>query len=90
MLAAFALRFPFEMLNGIRNVHLIARNAGFHQGFVEQSAGGSDEWMALQIFLIAGLLSDEDDLGVSGAFAKHGLCGALIKVTTRTALGCLP
>jgi hypothetical protein len=87
MLAAFALRFPFEVFDGIRNVHFVARNAGFHQGFVEQSAGRPDEWMALQILLIAGLLADEDHLGVRGAFAEHRLCRAPIQIAPSAVFG---
>jgi len=87
MLAPFALRLPFKMFDGIRDVDVVAGNAGFDQGFVEQSARGSDEGMALQVLLIAGLLADEDNFGVSRTFAEYGLRGALIEVTAGTAFG---
>src|SRR5438270_8271664 len=59
--AAFAARLPFEMLDDVRNVDGLAIDARFREGFVEQRAGRTDEGMAAQIFLIAGLLADEHD-----------------------------
>jgi hypothetical protein len=46
-----------------------AVDAGGLEGFVEHSAGGSDEGFAGEVFLVAGLFADEDEVGVIAAFA---------------------
>src|SRR5690348_12966326 len=82
MFATFALWFPFEMFDGIGDVDIPPGDPGLFQCFVQNAPGRSDKWMALQIFLVAGLLSDKDDICVSGAFAKHRLGRMLIEVAT--------
>lgn len=80
MLAAFALRFPFEMFHGIREVDSVPRNARFCERLVQQSTCRTDERTACAVLLISRLFSNHQDLGVNGAFSKYGLSGALIEV----------
>src|SRR5436853_481807 len=58
MQSAFAARDPFEMFDGVRDVHPFAIDAGVYEGAFEQLAGRSYEWMAGVIFLIARLFAD--------------------------------
>src|SRR5690349_25170700 len=58
---ALAARFPFEMLDGIRHVHVVAGDARFLQRVVEQLSGRADERLALLILLIARLLAHHHD-----------------------------
>src|SRR5689334_11672645 len=85
--AALALRFPFKVLDSIREINVAPANAGFHQRFVQDASGWSHEGMSLQVFLIARLLSDEHDRRMGGSFAKDGLGGMLVQVASRAA-GC--
>ena len=89
MLAALALWLPFEMLDGVRDIDLVARDAGFHPRFIKQPAGGTHKGMPLQILLIAGLLADEDKFCMRGAFSKHGLSGPLVEIAPGANFGSL-
>jgi hypothetical protein len=83
MFAAFALRFPFEVFYGIRDIDGIPWNARFEKCFVQQFSSGTDEGMACAVFLISGLFSHHQNFGLRGAFTKYGLSGPLIKVAAR-------
>jgi len=63
---------------------LRAINAGFDQRVIKQTAGGADERFAGQIFFVAGLFADEDNLGAPRAFAEDGLGAAFPKVAAFT------
>jgi hypothetical protein len=89
MFPALALWLPFKMLDGVRDVHLVARDTGFHKRFVKQLAGWSHKGMPLQILLIAGLLADEDKFCMRGAFSKHGLSGPLVEIAPGANFGSL-
>jgi len=84
--AALATLFPFEMFNNIRNVNLFAVDTGPFQCAVQQLACGSDEWLSLKIFVVPGLLSDEEKTGLPGTLTKYGLGRMLPQITCFTVL----
>ena len=61
------------MLHRIGDIDLAAVDAGFLQRAIEHLPGGTDERLAGEVFLVAGLLADQHDRGVLRAFAEHGL-----------------
>src|SRR5205085_2393688 len=65
--------FPTEMLDGIGYVDVIAINTCLGQRLVEQAAGGSHEWLTLDVLAVAWLFSHEYNAGVAAPLAKHGL-----------------
>lgn len=87
MPAAFAVRLPFEMLHGVRDIDVVPRNAGFDERFVQQSSGRSDKGMARFVFLIPRLLPDEHDFGMVRALPEHGLSRALVQIAPGARLG---
>jgi hypothetical protein len=89
MFPTLALWLPFEVFDGVRDVHLVARDTGFHQRFIKQPAGGAHKGMPLQILLIAGLLADEDKLCMRSAFSKDGLSGPLVQIAAGASRGSL-
>ena len=72
----FAALGRIEMLDHISDIDLVARYAGSHKGFIEQFSGRPDERMAIEVFLIARLLSYEHDFGLHVPFAEYGLRSA--------------
>jgi len=54
---------------------------------IEHQPGRSYERFAGKIFLVAGLLADQHDLGVLRAFAEHGLGGIFPEMTGAAAAG---
>jgi hypothetical protein len=46
---------------------------------VEKFSGRADEWLALLIFLVAGLFTDKQDSRFAGAFAEDGLRGVFVE-----------
>jgi hypothetical protein len=64
---------PFEMLDGIGDINLVARNARFDERFVEKSTCGSDEGMALAVFHVSRLLTDKHHRRIFGTFAENRL-----------------
>lgn len=82
MFAALALQFPFEMFDRVGDIHFLSADPSLFQCLVQNAPRRSDKRMSLQIFLIAGLLSDKENVCMSGAFAKHRLCCMLIEVAT--------
>ena len=67
-------RLPVEVLHNIREVDVVAWDAGFRKRSVQQRSGRSDEGTAAEILAIPGLLTDQHDRGVRQAFTEHGLC----------------
>ena len=65
------------MLYRVGDIDLFAVDAGFRKRAVEHVAGRAHERFAREVFLVAGLLADQHQPGLGGAFAKHGLCGVL-------------
>jgi hypothetical protein len=85
--AAFAARFPFEMLNSIGDVNFGAVQAGFVQCGVEKFSGRADKRFALLIFLVAGLFTDKQDSRFAGTFAEDGLRRLFVETTGFAVLG---
>jgi hypothetical protein len=75
--AALASRLPFEVLNRIGDINVVAINASGLKRFVEELSCGTNERPPLQVFLIARLFTHEHHLGTNAAFAKHGLSASL-------------
>src|SRR5918994_501921 len=63
-----------EVLDGVGDVHLAAIDSGLLQSLIQQSSCGPNERMPLTVLLIAGLLTDQHDLGGTRSLTKHGLC----------------
>src|ERR1041384_2843430 len=82
MQPAFAAPDEFEMLDGVCDVGLRARNSGFSQSLVQQTPGGPHEWPALPIFLIAGLLPDENNLCPLRSLTEDGLSCLFVEITS--------
>jgi hypothetical protein len=78
--AAFTARLPFEMFDGVGDVSFAAIDAGLLERGVEKFSCGADKWAALLIFLIAGLLADEEDSRFARAVAEDGLRGVFVEV----------
>ena len=68
------------MLDDVGDVDGVAVDAGLDEGPVEQLARRSDERMAGQVLLVAGLLAQEHQLGSGLAFAEDGLGRVAVQV----------
>src|ERR1700750_3377520 len=77
---AFAPRFPFEMFDYIGDISLRAVNAGFFQGAVKQSSGGTNKRFPAEILFVARLFTNEHDPGPATAVAKNSLCPSLPEI----------
>ena len=73
MQANFAARHEFEMFDRARDIDLLAIDAGLDQGAVEHMPRRTDERLAGEVFLVAGLLANQHDARVRRPFAKHSL-----------------
>ncbi|GEN15824.1 hypothetical protein NCH01_22550 [Neoasaia chiangmaiensis] len=71
---AAAARRELEVFDGIRDVACVAGDAGSGEYLIEQASGRSDEGMAGEILLIAGLFADKHQARGSGALAEHRAC----------------
>src|SRR6202042_1513067 len=69
-----------EMLDGVREVDVLARDAGAFQPTAEHASGGADERVSLEILAVARRLAHEHQLGVPGPFSHHGLRGGLPQI----------
>jgi catecholate siderophore receptor len=74
----FASSDELEMLDRIGDVGLRAVDAGLLKKSVEQLPRRADERAPGEVFLIARLLADEDDLRVERPFAEHRLRAAFV------------
>ena len=54
--------FPLEMFYDVRNISGLPLDAGFDKRFIQQTASGPNERMPAEIFLIARLFTDQNDL----------------------------
>jgi len=75
---SFPTLLEFEVLHGIGHVNVSAIDCGIRQSPVEQSSRWSDKRMTLNIFLIAGLLTDHHDPRRRRTFAENGLRGMFV------------
>jgi hypothetical protein len=71
--APLAALDELEVLDGVRDVHVGAREPRLRQGRVEQRARWPDERVTLKILLVAGLLAHEQDARARWTLAEHGL-----------------
>jgi hypothetical protein len=67
------------MLDRVGDEHFLPRNARFLEGLIKDASGGTDEWLAGNVFLVARLLAHEHQMGVTPAFARHWLGRIFIK-----------
>jgi hypothetical protein len=84
---ALAARCPLEMLDRVGDVHASAVDAGSLEAIVEDSARRPDEWAALTVLAVAGLLADQHDRRVGGTVAEHRLRPVQDQVAGRAAGG---
>jgi len=76
-------RLPLEVLYGVGEVNILTVKARSRQRFVENSAGGSDERLALLVFFVARLLSDKNNASVWRSLTEHGLRATFVEVASR-------
>src|SRR5258708_21530069 len=67
------VRRPLEVLHRVRDVRLLAVDAGAFEHAIQEPAGGTYERVSLTVFLVARLLTDDHHLGRRRALAEHGL-----------------
>lgn len=77
---------PFEMLDCVRDVYVVAVDAGRVERAVEQLARWSDEGPPRLVLLITGLFSDDHHMRGGRPFAEHGLRTQLEQIAPFTAL----
>ena len=75
------------MLDGVCDVDTAAIDARLLERLVEHTSSRADKRLAFDVLPIAGLLSDEHDLGVFRALAEHGLRAGGVEVTGATGGG---
>lgn len=82
MQASFATLNPSKMFDGVGDVYLVARDAGFGKGLVEHPARRSDERMSLTVFHIAGLFAHQKDIRMFRSLAENGLGRILVEIAS--------
>ena len=75
--SALALRLPFEMLHGVRQKDLFRVETCFFERAAQQLTSRTHERLALEVFLIAGLLADQHQARLRWSLAEHRLGRAL-------------
>lgn len=78
---------PFEVLDGIRHVDVVAVDTGCVQRAVEQLARRADERMAGFVFRVTGLFADEHHSSARRTFAENGLRPELEEIAAATTVG---
>ena len=84
---ALATRLPLEVLDRVGDEREPAVDSSGVQAFVENASRGAHEWLASKVFLVARLLSDEDDLGALRSFAEDRLRAGFPQVTRPASRG---
>jgi hypothetical protein len=72
----------FEMLHRVGHINIRAIDPGFHQGLVENAAGGTDKRAAFAVFLIARLFTDHEQASGAWTFAENRLGGVTVQIAT--------
>jgi hypothetical protein len=67
------------VLDNIRDIRVGSVNTRGFQRLIEYAPGGADKWLALEVFVVAGLLADEDHSRGLPALAEDRLRGVLEK-----------
>ncbi len=78
--AELAALHEFEVLDGVGDEEERAVDVELGEGAVQELAGWTDEGEALEVFLIAGLFSDDEQGGVGGAAAGDYLGRVAVEV----------
>jgi hypothetical protein len=88
MEAALAARggFPLEVFDSIGEENFFTIEFDFGQGAIEHFPGRTDEWMALQVFLIAGLLANEQNAGRDRTLAENALGSVFVEIAAAALL----
>ncbi len=86
----FAARFPFEMLDRVRDVNRVAVDPRLLQRAIEELSGRTDEWLAAQVLLVARLLAEQHHRRLFWYFAENGLGRILVERAGGTAGGRFP
>ncbi len=85
--APFAAPYEFEVLDGVRQVHLRHVDARRFQRLAQYHSGRPDERVALAIFAVARLFADEQQPGARRPLAEHGLGRIPVEVAAPAAGG---
>ena len=85
--AAFAARFPLEVLDGVGDIDPRAIDPDVVEGVVQHTSGWADKGFTSAIFLVARLFADEHDQGVRRPFAENGLRAGPVQVAAMAAPG---
>lgn len=72
--------FPLEVFDGVGNVNFAAIDPRLRQRPVQQHPSGTDEGLAGEILLIAGLLPDEHHPSLPGSRSEHRLRSRLVEI----------
>lgn len=79
MKSFFAFWNELKVLHRIGDVTRRTINSGFCKKAVQELSGGPDEGTSEEIFLVAGLLAHDHDLGIGRAFAENGSSRRLVE-----------
>src|SRR5271165_1674235 len=63
----------FEVLHGIGHINAVPWYAGFGKSLIKLQSSGANEGLAGEVFLIAGLFTDQHDRCRNGPLAEDGL-----------------
>jgi hypothetical protein len=85
MNAPFPPRLPFEVFHNVGDIGEAAVDFGFLQRMVEEFAGRADKGLAGQVFVVARLLTDKEELRFWRAFAEDRLRALFPQVTSLAA-----
>jgi len=84
--SSLSARFPFEMLDDVRDVGAAAIDAGLLERFRQDAPRGPYKRMACEVFVIAWLLADEHHVGFRPAFSEYGLRSLAPEITRAASL----
>ena len=71
--AALAFRHPFEVLDHVGDVGVLARDPGRLEGLIQDPSCRPDERLPLEVLVVSGLLTDEHHARRAPALPEHGL-----------------
>ncbi len=71
--APFAAQLMFEVLHRIGHKDFGASNPGFRERLVKHASGGTNERLARDVFLVAGLLADQHQMRLPPPLPRHRL-----------------
>jgi hypothetical protein len=77
---ALPSRLPLEVFDHVGEIHATPFDVRLYQSFVEHSTCRADEGSPLDVLSVAGLLTNEHDLGGPRALSEHGLRAGLPQI----------